>query len=88
MEPVNAFRLATSWTKASPSQAMMYGVRKATARARYGGVPGSTDGTILRMELAFPSSPAARQSTDPASVDEYVEVREIIERHGFTRHQL
>jgi succinyl-diaminopimelate desuccinylase len=81
-EPVNAFRLATSVDKAEPiAQAMMYGVRKATGRApRYGGVPGSTDGTILRMELGIPivtCGPGNRLI--PHQVDEYVEVREIID---------
>ena len=81
-EPVNAFRLATSVDKAEPiAQAMMHGVRKATGRApRYGGVPGSTDGTILRMELGIPivtCGPGNRLI--PHQVDEYVEVRELVE---------
>jgi len=81
-EPVNAFRLATSVDKAEPiAQAMMHGVRKATGHApRYGGVPGSTDGTILRMELGIPivtCGPGNRLI--PHQVDEYVEVRELVE---------
>ena len=81
-EPVNAFRLATSVDKAEPiAQAMMHGVRKATGQApRYGGVPGSTDGTILRMELGIPivtCGPGNRLI--PHQVDEYVEVRELVE---------
>ena len=81
-EPVNAFRLATSVDKAEPiAQAMMHGVRKATGRApRYGGVPGSTDGTILRMELGIPivtCGPGNRLI--PHQVDEYVEVQELVE---------
>jgi len=81
-EPVNAFRLATSVDKAEPiAQAMMHGVRTATGRApRYGGVPGSTDGTILRMELGIPivtCGPGNRLI--PHQVDEYVEVRELVE---------
>jgi succinyl-diaminopimelate desuccinylase len=81
-QPVNAFRLATSVDKAEPiAQAMMHGVRKATGRApRYGGVPGSTDGTILRMELGIPivtCGPGNRLI--PHQVDEYVEVQELVE---------
>ena len=59
----------------------MHGVRKATGHApRYGGVPGSTDGTILRMELGIPivtCGPGNRLI--PHQVDEYVEVRELVE---------
>ena len=81
-EPVNAFRLATSVDKAEPiAHAIMRGVRKATGHApRYGGVPGSTDGTILRMELGIPivtCGPGNRLI--PHQVDEYVEVRELVE---------
>jgi succinyl-diaminopimelate desuccinylase len=81
-EPVNAFRLATSVDKAEPiAQAMMHGVRKATGRApRFGGVPGSTDGTILRMQLGIPivtCGPGNRLI--PHQVDEYVEVQELVE---------
>ena len=81
-EPVNAFRLATKVDKNEPIvQAMIAGVRKATGRApRYGGVPGSTDGTILRMELGLPivtCGPGNRLI--PHQVDEYVEVQELVE---------
>jgi succinyl-diaminopimelate desuccinylase len=81
-EPVNAFRLATKVDKAEPIvQAMIAGVRKATGRApRYGGVPGSTDGTILRMELGLPivtCGPGNRLI--PHQVDEYVEAKELVE---------
>jgi succinyl-diaminopimelate desuccinylase len=81
-EPVNAFRLATSVDKAEPLvQAMIHGVRKATGRApRYGGVPGSTDGTILRMELGIPivtCGPGNRLI--PHQVDEYVDVQEVVD---------
>lgn len=79
-EPVNAFRLATRVDKGEPLvQAMIAGVRAATGRApRYGGVPGSTDGTILRMELGLPivtCGPGNRLI--PHQVDEYVEVEEL-----------
>jgi succinyl-diaminopimelate desuccinylase len=81
-EPVNAFRLATKVDKAEPIvQAMIAGVRKATGRApRYGGVPGSTDGTILRMELGLPivtCGPGNRLI--PHQVDEYVEIQELVD---------
>jgi succinyl-diaminopimelate desuccinylase len=81
-EPVNAFRLATKVDKAEPIvQAMIAGVRKATRRApRYGGVPGSTDGTILRMELGLPivtCGPGNRLI--PHQVDEYVEIQELVD---------
>ena len=81
-EPVNPFRLATKVDKNEPIvQAMIAGVKKATGRApRYGGVPGSTDGTILRMELGLPivtCGPGNRLI--PHQVDEYVETTQLIE---------
>jgi succinyl-diaminopimelate desuccinylase len=81
-EPVNAFRLATKVDKSeSVVQAMIHGVRKATGKAPgYGGVPGSTDGTILRMELGIPlvtCGPGNRLI--PHQVDEYVEAKEIVD---------
>ena len=81
-EPVNAFRLATKVDKSEAVvQAMIHGVRKATgASPRYGGVPGSTDGTILRMELGIPivtCGPGNRLI--PHQVDEYVEAKEIVD---------
>ena len=81
-EAVNAFRLATKVEKSEALvQAMIHGVRKATGSApRYGGVPGSTDGTILRMELGIPivtCGPGNRLI--PHQVDEYVEAREVID---------
>jgi len=79
-EAVNAFRLATRVEKSEALvQAMIHGVRKATGSApRYGGVPGSTDGTILRMELGIPivtCGPGNRLI--PHQVDEYVEAKEV-----------
>jgi succinyl-diaminopimelate desuccinylase len=79
-EAVNPFRLATKVEKSEALvQAMIHGVRKATGSApRYGGVPGSTDGTILRMELGIPivtCGPGNRLI--PHQVDEYVETKEI-----------
>ena len=81
-EPVNALRLATKVDKSEPLvKAMMHGVRKATGKPpRYGGVPGSTDGTILRMELGIPivtCGPGNRLI--PHQVDEYVEANEIVD---------
>ena len=81
-EPVNAFRLATKVDKSeSVVKAMIHGVKKATGKPpRYGGVPGSTDGTILRMELGIPivtCGPGNRLI--PHQVDEYVEGNEIVD---------
>ena len=81
-EAVNAFRLATRVEKSEALvQAMIHGMRKATGSApRYGGVPGSTDGTILRMELGIPivtCGPGNRLI--PHQVDEYVETREVVD---------
>ncbi len=81
-EAVNAFRLATRVDKSEALvKAMIYGVRKATGSApRYGGVPGSTDGTILRMELGIPivtCGPGNRLI--PHQVDEYVETKEVVD---------
>ena len=79
-EAVNAFRLPTKVEKSEAVvQAMIHGVRKATGSApRFGGVPGSTDGTILRMELGIPivtCGPGNRLI--PHHVDEYVEAKEV-----------
>ena len=81
-EAVNAFRLATKVERSEILvRAMIHGVRKATGRApRYGGVPGSTDGTILRTELGIPivtCGPGSRLI--PHQVDEYVEAKDVID---------
>ena len=81
-EAVNPFRLATRVNRDEPIvQAMTHGVRKATGRApRWGGVPGSTDGTILRMELGLPivtCGPGNRLI--PHQVNEYVEVGALLD---------
>jgi succinyl-diaminopimelate desuccinylase len=81
-EAVNPFRLATKVEKSDALvQAMIHGVRKATGSApRYGGVPGSTDGTILRMELGIPivtCGPGNRLI--PHQADEYVEAKEVVD---------
>lgn len=81
-EAVNGFRLATRVDKGEPLvRAMARAVRRATGNApRYGGVPGSTDGTILRMELGIPivtCGPGNRLI--PHQVDEYVEVGELVD---------
>ena len=80
--PINPFRLATRVDREEPLvQAMIRGVKSATGRAaRYGGVPGSTDGTILRMELGLPivtCGPGNRLI--PHQVDEYVDVDELVD---------
>ncbi|MBI2524765.1 MAG: M20 family metallopeptidase [Candidatus Rokubacteria bacterium] len=81
-EPVNEFRLATRVDRDEAIvRAMALAVRQATGRPpRWGGVPGSTDGTILRMELGLPivtCGPGNRLI--PHQVDEYVEVAELLE---------
>jgi succinyl-diaminopimelate desuccinylase len=81
-QPVNGFRLATRVERGEPLvRAMVRGVRQATGRPpRFGGVPGSTDGTILRMTLGIPivtCGPGNRLI--PHQVDEYVEVSELVD---------
>jgi succinyl-diaminopimelate desuccinylase len=81
-QPVNGFRMATRVEREEPLvKAMMKGVRQATGRApKFGGVPGSTDGTILRSTLGIPivtCGPGNRLI--PHQVDEYVDVSELVE---------
>ena len=81
-EPVNGFRLATRVERREPLvSAVATGVRQATGRApRFGGVPGSTDGTILRMSLGIPIvtlGPGHRQI--PHQVNEYVDTGELFD---------
>jgi len=81
-EPVNGFRLATRVERGERLvRAMVRGVRQATGRPpRFGGVPGSTDGTILRMTLGIPivtCGPGHRLI--PHQVDEHVEVGELVD---------
>ncbi len=81
-QPVNGFRLATRVERSEPLvRAMVRGVRQATGRsARFGGVPGSTDGTILRTTLGIPivtCGPGHRLI--PHQVDEYVEIAELVD---------
>src|SRR5207247_2441899 len=54
--PINGVRLATRVERSEPLvQAVASAVRQVTGRpARFGGVPGSTDGTILRTSLGIP----------------------------------
>lgn len=81
-QPLDGFRLATRVERDEPLvRAMVRGVRQATGRPpRFGGVPGSTDGTILRMTLGIPivtCGPGNRLI--PHQVDEYVEVAELVD---------
>ena len=81
-QAVNGFRLATQVDKGEALvRAMVKSVRQVTGRAaKFGGVPGSTDGTILRMTLGIPivtCGPGNRLI--PHQVDEYVEVAELVE---------
>ncbi len=84
-EPVNGFRLATRVDRSEPLvRAMGRAVRQVTGRAPvFGGVPGSTDGTILRASLGIPivtCGPGNRLI--PHQVDEYVDVAEVVEAAG------
>ena len=78
----NAFRLATKVDRSEALvEAMVRGVKQGARRApQYGGVPGSTDGTILRMQLGIPivtCGPGDRLI--PHQVDEWVSVDQIVE---------
>jgi len=80
--PVHGFRMPTRVARATPLvHAMEQAVREVTGRRpRYGGVPGSTDGTILFHELGIPivtCGPGNRLI--PHQVNEYVEVGELSE---------
>lgn len=80
-QPLNGFRLATTVGRGEPLvRAMMTAVRQATGRrAVLGGVPGSTDGTILHMRLGIPivtCGPGSRLI--PHQVNEYVETSELV----------
>ena len=79
---VNGFRLATRVDRGETLvRAMVKAVRQATGRrARFGGVPGSTDGTILRTRLGIPivtCGPGNRLI--PHQVDEYVDCEELVD---------
>jgi succinyl-diaminopimelate desuccinylase len=81
-EPVNALRLAT---RVDESEALVQAMLRAATAAggkppRFGGVPGSTDGTLLRMELGIPivtCGPGNRLI--PHQVNEYVDTTEIVD---------
>jgi len=80
--PVNGFRPATRVSRDEPLvRAMIAAVKAATGhRAVFGGVPGSTDGTILRETLGIPivtCGPGHRLI--PHQVDENVEIPELID---------
>jgi succinyl-diaminopimelate desuccinylase len=79
---VNGFRPATRVDRDEPLvRAMVWAVKAATGRgAVFGGVPGSTDGTILRETLGIPivtCGPGHRLI--PHQVDEYVETAELLD---------
>jgi len=81
-QPVNGYRLATRVERSEPLvKAMMSAVREVTGRApRFGGVPGSTDGTILRATLGIPivtCGPGERLI--PHQVDESVAIDQLVE---------
>jgi len=79
---VNGFRMATRVERSEPLvKAMSAAVKEVTGHPpRFGGVPGSTDGTILRSTLGIPivtCGPGNRLI--PHQVDEYVEIDELVE---------
>jgi succinyl-diaminopimelate desuccinylase len=81
-QPVNGFRLATRVDRREALvQAMVTGVRQATGRRPiFGGVPGSTDGTILRTERGIPivtCGPGEREI--PHQVNENVKIDELVD---------
>ena len=81
-QPVNGFRSATRVAREEPLvRAMTWAVKAATGRrAVFGGVPGSTDGTILRETLGIPivtCGPGHRLI--PHQVDEYVKIAELVD---------
>ena len=81
-QPVNGYRMATRVERSEPLvRAMGRGVRQATGKPpHFGGVPGSTDGTILRMTLGIPivtCGPGHRLI--PHQVDEHVEVAQLVD---------
>jgi succinyl-diaminopimelate desuccinylase len=78
---VNGFRPATTVDRGEALvAAMMTAVKEVTGHpARFGGVPGSTDGTILRATLGIPivtCGPGNRLI--PHQVDEYVDTTELV----------
>ena len=80
--PVNGFRPQTRVERDEPVvRAMMKAVKAVTGRpAVFGGVPGSTDGTILLETLGIPivtCGPGHRLI--PHQVDEYVETKELVD---------
>ncbi len=80
-ESLADLRLPTKVDKREPLvRALDRAVRQVEGQPpRYGGVPGSTDGTILRTELGIPivtCGPGKRLI--PHQVDEYVEVKELV----------
>jgi succinyl-diaminopimelate desuccinylase len=79
---VNGFRPATRVDRGEPLvRAMIAGVKAATGRRPvFGGVPGSTDGTILRQTLGIPivtCGPGHRLI--PHQVDEHVAIQELVD---------
>jgi succinyl-diaminopimelate desuccinylase len=82
VEPLQPPRPATRVARSEPVvEALAWAVRAVTGRRpRFGGVPGSTDGTIFVMERGIPIvtfGPGNRQV--PHQVDEHVEVAQLVE---------
>lgn len=79
-EPVAPLRLPTRVARREAlPRALDRAVRSVTGRApRYGGVPGSTDGTILRTELGIPIATCGPgDRLIPHQANEYIEVEEL-----------
>jgi succinyl-diaminopimelate desuccinylase len=80
--PVNGFRSATRVDRDEPLvRAMVAAVKAATGgRAVFGGVPGSTDGTILRETLGIPIVTCGPgQRLIPHQVNEHVEISQLVD---------
>jgi len=82
VETIEPPRPATRVPRSEPVvRALAWGVRVVTERRpRFGGVPGSTDGTIFLTEAGIPIvtfGPGDREI--PHQVDEHVEVSELVE---------
>jgi succinyl-diaminopimelate desuccinylase len=81
VETIEPPRPATRVDRSEPIvQALAWAMRTVSGRpARFGGVPGSTDGTIFRSEVGIPivtCGPGGREI--PHQIDEYVEIEELV----------
>src|SRR5436309_854183 len=82
VELIEPPRPATRVERSEPVvQALAWAMRTVSGRAaRFGGVPGSTDGTIFRSEAGIPIVTCGPGRRDiPHQVDEHVEIAELLE---------